>query len=81
MEKLSRDKTGVIIQGFEPSKIIEGTTYDVSGIVAFRVGSDVNYKFDSETTLMPLSKNSITVCTKMSTITFDASIIFEVMEG
>ena len=86
-EILSSDIEGDKIQGFEPRDIISTTgaaAEDISGYMAFRVSADVDYQFTISggtitTASASLSKNSITVCKNMESVTFAADVVIEVM--
>ena len=84
-DSLQKDKYANIIQGFEPTNVIAGSTEVISldGYMAFRVSDyvDITYTFDGveNVNIVSLPKGSITVCTRIDEITCATAVTIEVM--
>jgi hypothetical protein len=82
--RLSKDKNGKEVQGFEPVKVITGTTdyIDISDYIAFRVSGyvDIIYTINGEEQpFVSQNKGTITVCRNIDGIRCSAAVNIEVM--
>lgn len=82
---LSKDNSGTIIQGFEPTNVIAGaiTSISLAGYIAFRPSADVSLKYTfggvENANTVALSKGTITYCKNIDSILCTTAVNIEVM--
>jgi len=80
--RIAFDKNLLGMQGFAVRDIknaTSGTAFDTSDYCAFRVTADVTYKLTTTGVGAPLKAGTVTVCTEVDSVIFNADTVVEVM--
>jgi len=79
MSLLAKDHNGKVIQGFAPTRIVTGTSIDVSDAVAVRVSAPTNYQINGTGTVGTMTGVTV-VNVGVNTFDFTSSVTIEVMD-